>query len=116
MNTHRSPREIAEAMLSRSVCLVQVGACLEDSHGVFSWGWNSVGASGYGIHAEAHAILRANRGRLKGATIYVASKRIHSRNPNTSRPCLGCQILLQGMGIKAVWWRDKNGDWNHELV
>lgn len=116
MNTNRSPEEIAEAMMSRSVCAVQVGACIEDHHGVFSWGWNSVGSSGYGLHAEAHAIVRANADRLQHATIYVASQRRSSGNSVTSRPCIGCQILLQNKGISTIWWRDKTGLWIKELL
>jgi deoxycytidylate deaminase len=117
MNTHRSPKEIAEAMMSRSSCAVQVGACIEDSEGrIISWGWNSMGPSGYGIHAEAHAIFRSKRTRLRGSTLYVASNRKRSGNSVTSRPCLGCQVLLKNAGIVAFYWRTRDGDWISELT
>lgn len=115
MNTRRSPKEIAEAMMSRSLCLVQVGACVEDREGrIIAWGWNSSGQDGFGLHAEAHAILRANRHRLRGAAIYVASRRRRSGNSVTSKPCLGCQILIKGAGLAQVLWRDKNKIWHKE--
>lgn len=115
MNTRRSPREIAEAMAMRSVCTVQVGACVEDRHGrIVAWGWNSSGMDGFGLHAEAHTIFRANRNRLIGSTLYVASIRRRTNRSIISKPCLGCQILIDGVGIKTTYWRDKNKVWHKD--
>ena len=33
-------KRLAEDILSRSECSVQVGAALVDSKGIFAWGWN----------------------------------------------------------------------------
>jgi deoxycytidylate deaminase len=94
MNTQSDPREIAEAILNRSVCSVQVGACIKDKHGVFSWGWNSSG-SGFGEHAEAACIRRANKKRLKGSIMYVASKRRRNGKMINSYPCPDCRRLIR---------------------
>ena len=76
--------DLAVDILARSTCMVQVGAAIVDYKGsIISWGWNSSGPSGCGLHAEAHAIGRANRKRLRGATIYVAS--VRQKNDGVSR-------------------------------
>lgn len=56
------------------------------------------------VHAEVAAIRKA-RGKVKGATIYVA--RINNRGEERmSAPCSGCQTELDRYGIrKAVWTR-----------
>lgn len=111
MNTKRDPKEIAESMMHRSRCNYQVGACIEDKSGrVISWGWNSEG-KGFGIHAEAHAILRGNPTRMRGGILYVASRRKASGNIIYSKPCLGCQILIQAKGISKVYWREAFNVW-----
>ena len=43
------------------------------------------------IHAEANALLYANRNAKKGATIYV-----------TTKPCGDCEKLIKGAGILRV--------------
>lgn len=43
------------------------------------------------IHAEANAIIYADRSRCEGATIYV-----------TCEPCEGCSRLIAGAGIVRV--------------
>lgn len=110
MDTRKDPREIAEAILTRSVCAVQVGACLADGWGVFSWGWNSSGAEGMGEHAECACLRRANFRRKFGATIYVAARRKRNGRIVTAKPCEGCEPLLKRWGLK-VWYRDGEGDW-----
>lgn len=103
------PRVLAVDLLPRSICAVQVAAVLADGHGIFSWGWNSMG-TGYGEHAEAAAVRRANKRRLEGATIYVASVRNRNQKVIPSKPCPDCQRLIDKWGLKVVW-RDGNGDW-----
>jgi cytidine deaminase len=102
-------KELASEILSRSVCSVQVGSAVEDAHGIFSWGWNSVG-SGHGQCAEKHAILRANRKRLQGATIYVASIRRRNKKLVPSKPCKICQQLVDKYALRVIW-RDNDGSW-----
>jgi deoxycytidylate deaminase len=102
------PRELAEEILKRSICNVQVGAVIADSHGIFAWGWNSVG-SGMGIHAEIHALSRANRKRLPGATIYVAAQRARNQKIVTAKPCPECAVAIPRNTF--IRYRDENGDW-----
>ena len=106
----RDPRKLAIALLSRSICQVQVAAVLADSHGIFSWGWNSVG-SGLGEHAEAAAFRRASKRRLEWATLCVAAKR--KGRIVLSRPCSECEHLIRKWGIRTVWYRSGN-EWVRE--
>lgn len=108
MNLKRNPREVAEQILKRSICTVQVGAVVADGFGIFSWGWNSSG-DGYGWHAEYHCLYRANRRRLAGATLYVAAIRQRNNKVVSAKPCLDCQKLVKI--CKAVLFRDKDGEW-----
>jgi deoxycytidylate deaminase len=104
------PRDLAIALLSRSTCSVQVAAVLADRHGIFAWGWNSVG-SGYGEHAECAAIRRANRDRLVGATIYVASQRNRNKKPVLSKPCDACDSRIVKAEIGETFYRDQFERW-----
>lgn len=104
------PKYIAVNILERSICAVQVGACIEDKTGILAVGWNSVG-KGFGWHAEAHAVYRANRNRVKGSTIYIAAKRKRNGVNVIARPCDACMPYLVGMNI---WWRDKTGIWRND--
>ena len=103
------PRVLAVDLLPRSICSVQVAAVISDGAGIFSWGWNSVG-DGWGIHAEAHAIRRANKRRLRGSTIYVASQRMRNEKTIRSKPCDDCQALIDKWGL-SVLYRDPNDTW-----
>lgn len=102
---------LATEILSRSPCLVQVGAAIEDKSGIMAWGWNSPGPDGFGLHAEEHAILRANKRRLRGATICVASKWRDSGKTTPAKPCPRCQRLIDKWELKAMW-RDRTGNWS----
>jgi len=104
----RHPSQVALAMMSRSICAVQVGACLVDSWGIYAWGWNSSG-SGFGMHAEEHCLKRSNRDRWADSILYVAAQRRKSGNVVTARPCVECQKLIRKIG--AVIYRDGNGEW-----
>lgn len=105
----RNPGELAIDLLNRSTCTVQVAAVIADAHGIFCWGWNGVG-SGLGIHAEHHAITRANRKRLQLATIYVASRRMRNQKTVNSKPCEDCQKLITKWELTAIY-RDELGNW-----
>lgn len=106
----KDPRELAETLLNRSTCSVQVAAVIEDKQGLIcGWGWNSSG-TGYGLHAEAHAFLRTNKERLWLSTIYVAAIRKRNGNPVIAKPCVNCQKLLDKYMI-TVKYRDKDGVW-----
>lgn len=103
-------RTLATEILSRSVCSVQVGAAIGDDRGIFSWGWNSCGPSGMGQCAEQHAILRANKKRLRGANIYVAGMRKRNGKLVTSMPCAKCAALIKKWQLE-VRWREADGSW-----
>lgn len=103
------PRELVLALLARSPCHVQVAAVLADRDGCFAWGWNSAG-DGFGEHAEAACIRRANKRRLHAATLYVAARRRKSMNIVTARPCAGCAWTVRGVG--EVVYRDGEGVWH----
>jgi pyrimidine deaminase RibD-like protein len=105
----RDPRELVIDLLPRSICSVQVAAVLADSFGIFSWGWNSVG-SGTGEHAEAAAVRRANKRRLEGATLYVASRRKRNSKTINSKPCDECSLIIRSWNLKVVY-RDADGTW-----
>lgn len=103
-------KTLATDILERSKCSVKVGAAIEDNRGILAWGWNSEGFDGYGMCAEAHAIKRANKKRLRGSTIYVAGKRARNGKLVPSRPCIQCQKLVDKWQLKVIW-RDNTGDW-----
>lgn len=103
-------RRLAVDILERSQCSIQVGSAIEDHTGILAWGWNSIGFDGYGMCAEQHAILRANKRRLSGSTIYVAGKRARNGNFVPARPCIDCQKLIDKWKLKVIW-RDNNGTW-----
>jgi deoxycytidylate deaminase len=109
MNTNRDPKELVVALLNRSQCAVQVAAVLEDVNGVHAWGWNSSGRDGYGQHAEAHCLSRANPRRLAGSILYVAARRRRNGRVVQSRPCETCQKVI--WRVTRVVYRDGNGVW-----
>jgi deoxycytidylate deaminase len=105
-----SPEQLALDIMKRSICSVQVGAALQDIDGrIISWGWNSVG-DGFGEHAEAAAIRRANKRRIGYATLYVASQRKRNSKPILSKPCPDCQALLDKYLIDVLY-RDAREMW-----
>jgi deoxycytidylate deaminase len=108
MNKPRDPRQLAIDLLNRSICSVQVAAVLADNWGIHSWGYNNVG-SGFGEHAEAMCMRRANKRRVERSTLYVAATRRRNRKPVTARPCLECQSIVRR--CFNVVWRDRDGVW-----
>lgn len=112
---------IAEAASKRSSCdRSKVGAAVVKDNRVRSLGYNDspagtpgcescprrsseacAGVSSYddggtrcvAVHAEANALLHADREDLVGATLYI-----------TRAPCAGCTKLIEAAGIKKVIW------------
>lgn len=105
------PRQLAIDLLSRSTCSVQVAAVICDASGnsIIGWGWNNVG-SGFGQHAEEHAISRVNKGRLWYGTIYVATQRKRNARIIISKPCSQCQQLIDNWHL-TVFYRDADNKW-----
>lgn len=84
-----------------------MAAVISDSSGrIISYGWNHFGFDGMGMHAEAYAIIRANRKRLSGATITIAGKRNRGGKWLTSKPCEICMQLILASGIRSVEYWD----------
>jgi deoxycytidylate deaminase len=104
----QDPTDIVLGLLDRSACSVQVAACVVDKWGIYAWGWNHLG-SGFGEHAEAHCLKRANPRRLSTSTLYIAARRARNGKTVTSRPCLGCERLVKRVG--RVIYRDAANQW-----
>ena len=121
MNTAQDPRDLALALTSRSDLRVyRVGAVIYDNHGVISWGWNYWISRGGGkfetICAERYAIRRANRKRLRGATIVVAGVRRGNGAEFLTRPCEKCFSEILKRGIRRVVYSIGPGRWGEEQV
>lgn len=82
-----------------------MAAVIFDNHGVFSWGWNYVDGI-KSVHAEIHAINRANRRRLAGATIAVAGIQNSNGKLLLSLPCPACRRRIEGVGIVRIVYQD----------
>lgn len=106
-----SPRDLATNILARSICDVQVGAVIIDHKGnIISWGWNNMHKTGYGICAERHALARANKGRAKYGTIYVAGKWRDRNKLVNAKPCNLCAAMIRKYKMLVVY-RTKQGEW-----
>lgn len=102
------PRQLVLDLIPRSTCCVQVAAVVTDRYGsIISWGWNHSGPSGMGLHAEVHAIQRANHDRMD--SVFVAGQYSRGTNVN-SKPCEECQKLIDKHELTVVY-RDKAGKW-----
>ena len=113
MDTNCSPYQLAIDLLDRSPCTnVRTASVIVDKKGrIFAWGWNHPGQVGLGLCAERHAILRANRKRLPGATIFVAGIRFRNRKYVFSKPCDKCETVMGACGIKKAEYITPSGDW-----
>jgi len=106
------PQQLAIDIMHRSVCNVMVGAVIYDYSGrLIGWGHNNSGPDGNGICAEKMAIRRANRSRLRGATIYIAGAWKCSGNYVVAKPCGSCYALLKKHGVSKVCNIRKDGTW-----
>lgn len=64
-----------------------------------------------GIHAELDCILKIDKEDLNEYKMLVL--RIDKKNKIAmSKPCSGCQSLLNQFNIKEVWYSDRNGQIN----
>lgn len=107
---------IASAVAARADCSRrQVGAVIVKDHRIVSTGYNGAPPFELGcltghcpraksdvppgspydnciaVHAEANALLYADRDRCEGATLYI-----------TCQPCFDCQKLIWGSGIVQI--------------
>lgn len=112
MDKNKLPEKLAIDISYRSSCSVRVGSVIIDKKGrLVSWGHNHMGFDGFGCCAERSAVLRSNRKRLPGSSIYVAGFRARNNNPVTSKPCPDCQRLIRWAGIKQAHYFTKEKDW-----
>ena len=109
MNTRRPATELALDILSRSTYKIsKMGAAIYDNFGIISWGWNHWHINDSNkdipptIHAEVHAIERANRRRLKGSSIAIACKMRGEKNIHLALPCEKCMKRIIKAGIKKI--------------
>lgn len=116
MNTKLLPKVLVFDLIPRSTCRVQMAAVIRDKYdAIFSWGWNhAVNKSDgpHGVCAEEHAVMRANRSRLRSATITIGG--IYRKGGNflpSSRPCDSCARLLKKFGISRIEYITKSGEW-----
>ena len=119
MNTRQGARELAKDIAERSPCCVQVGAVLSDNKGrIISWGWNHYDVNGSDrsttIHAEEHAISRANPKRLRTGKVTLSLAGQWNKNNNLvyARPCTDrCMPAAQKHGVDTIEYRNKDGSW-----
>lgn len=107
MRKPNDPRELVLALLHRSTCSIQVAAVIADKWGIFAWAVNHSGFNGLGACAEREAIRRANKKRLEGATIYVASRRQRNMKAIMSKPCVKCQHMIDKRKLKVIYRHGK---------
>lgn len=62
---------------------------------------------GLSLHAEADAILKARREDLKRSTLLVI--RLGRSKLCNSKPCEHCMSLIDAVGIKHVYYSDRDG-------
>lgn len=115
MRKSEDPREVALDILLRSVCRIPVAAVLHDRNGIFSLGWNHAvvkNNQSTGMHAEEHAIRRANPSRLFGATLTVAGRYRKSGSWIYARPCeKSCLRLAKRCGIQRIQYTARGRRW-----
>lgn len=123
MNTKMTARELALYLLSRQArsvkyphCEVVMAAVLSDSKGNFSWSVNYFIANG-SCHAEEGALRRANRRRVRGATLTVVGLRRRNGRLLHSRPCeRRCLKLIRKLGVKKIEYLNAVREWTEEAV
>jgi len=109
MNTRKPASVLAIDILSRSTYkIARMGAVIYDNFGIIAWGWNHWHLNDGNkdvpptIHAEIHAIMRANRRRMRGATIVIACKMRSEKNIHLAMPCEKCMKRIIKTGIKKI--------------
>ncbi len=61
------------------------------------------------VHAEANAIISAERSRMLGGKIYIAGYDVKNHNLVEARPCSMCKKMIINAGINEVIIRKANG-------
>jgi deoxycytidylate deaminase len=63
------------------------------------------------IHAEMHALWRANPKSLDGADCFLVTLSAKSRNRTNSKPCESCMAHLYDAGIRKVYYTVSNDEY-----
>lgn len=101
MNTRKDRRDLVRDLAERSRGVFRHAAVLSDNHGIFSWGWNHDE-----VHAEEHAIRRANRRRLSGSTMTLYGKK-RSGKVLLAKPCeRRCRKIVEKFRIGRIEFSD----------
>lgn len=62
-------------------------------------------------HAELSCLLKPKKDDLSDYALAVL--RIDRNNQiNQSKPCLGCQSVIEQLGVSRVMYTEANGEWN----
>lgn len=112
-NKDKQTLKRATRIAETSTCNFQHAAIIVKSNSVISVGVNRnktdprlLGFENFrksSVHAEIAAIKGSHGANLKGATIYVA--RVNRKGEQMmSKPCSDCQIELERVGIKKVYY------------
>ena len=120
MNTQIDPTALALKIALRSSPgpnnRYQIGAVIVEWGGrILSWGWNHPHEDRHkrSVHAEEHALARANPRRLNNAAIYVAGLRSGTGRIITARPCTACGNKLLHAGLtRFIFTRER--EWAEE--
>lgn len=108
MNDHEKYLEFAIACSARSgIKKHGTGAVIvHPNKGKISHGWSHYSeftmVNYRSIHAEIHALLRCNRDKIAGSTIYIATIVNANGNITLSKPCDQCLATLHDVGIKQA--------------
>lgn len=65
------------------------------------------------IHAEMHALMRANPEECVGADAFVATVRCKSGRIGLGKPCAFCLTLLDEAGIRRIFYTVEGDRWSH---
>ena len=97
------------------------GAVLVKDGKIISEGWSHLSdmrlTEYISIHAEVHALFRANRKDLMASTIYVVAHSKKSFNRSKAKPCRQCAAFLFDCGVKEIVYSvdDKTiARWRHD--
>lgn len=106
---------VTETMAERSsLKRFQVGALIHKD-GEISTGWahmSDLQLQNYiSIHAEIHALWRANPKFLDGADCYLVTISAKSKNKTNSKPCETCMAHLYDAGIRKVYYTVSNDEY-----
>ena len=106
---------VTESMAERSTLKrFQVGALIHKD-GEISTGWahmSDLKLQKYiSIHAEMHALWRANPKALDGADCYIVTLSAKSKNRTSGKPCETCMAHLYDAGIRKVYYSESNEEY-----